>query len=282
MPSQVSQAAELLAIAAPDATNTSLRDNKVAQANAAKHVNGNVASKPYTTSLPNVAITLERQPYTPKPNSSLIDPGTARVNIAASEEQPEGTPGWAEKHAHRTVLQQHCDYWDTDQDGIIYPWDIYNGCRRWGWNPILSLIVVLVISPAMSYPTLPKGKYLPSPLLPIYLDRIHKDKHGSDTNTYDSAGRFRPQQFEDVFAMYDAGDKGGLDLYDLARMWKGQRVLVDPFGWTAGVLEWLALYLLIWPSDGIMKKEDVRGSFDGSLFQKKADDFAERRGRKTQ
>lgn len=80
--------------------------------------------------------------------------------------------------------------------------------------------------------------------------------------------------------MYDAGDKGGLDLYDLSRMWKGQRVAVDPFGWTAGVLEWLALYLLIWPRDGVMRKEDVRASFDGSLFQRKADEFTERSGRK--
>lgn len=37
----------------------------------------------------------------------------------------------------------------------------------------------------------------------------------------------------------------------------------------------LAVYLLLWPSDGVMRKEDVRRVFDGSIFQKKADDHAE-------
>ncbi|KAF7193919.1 putative peroxygenase 3 [Pseudocercospora fuligena] len=126
----------------------------------------------------------------------------------------------------------------------------------------------------MSYPTLPKGKILPDIWLRIYLNNIHKDKHGSDSNTYDSEGRFRPQQFEDFFAKYDHGSKGGLDLYDLARAHKGQRILMDPFGWSGSFFEWVALYLLIWPENGIMTKEDIRASYDGSLFQKKADEYA--------
>ena len=32
----------------------------------------------------------------------------------------------------------------------------------------------------------------------------------------------------------------------------------------------LATYLLIWPVDGIMRKEDIRGVYDGSIFYKKA------------
>ena len=32
--------------------------------------------------------------------------------------------------------------------------------------------------------------------------------------------------------------------------------------------------MLIWPEDGVMKKEDVQGSFDGSLFYKKAEEHA--------
>lgn len=34
----------------------------------------------------------------------------------------------------------------------------------------------------------------------------------------------------------------------------------------------VATYLLIWPEDGIMRKEDIRGIYDGSIFYKKAEE----------
>jgi peroxygenase len=66
----------------------------------------------------------------------------------------------------------------------------------------------------------------------------------------------------------------------------GQRVAYDPFGWSAAAFEckWfapyqgsnimkltihlpgIATYLLLWPEDGRMKKEDIRRVYDGSLF----------------
>ena len=55
--------------------------------------------------------------------------------------------------------------------------------------------------------------------------------------TYDCEGRFKPQQFEDIFAKYDSGNKGGLDKYDLARFHKGQRMAFDFWGWSATFLE---------------------------------------------
>jgi len=30
------------------------------------------------------------------------------------------------------------------------------------------------------------------------------------------------------------------------------------------------VYLLIWPEDGVMRKEDIRGIYDGSIFYRKA------------
>ena len=39
--------------------------------------------------------------------------------------------------------------------------------------------------------------------------------------TYDNEGRFRPQNFENIFAKYDQGDKGGPDIWDLLRFSKG-------------------------------------------------------------
>lgn len=51
--------------------------------------------------------------------------GTARAYIAATEDKPYGTThkDWARNHSHQTVLQQHCEFFDTDRDGVIWPQD---------------------------------------------------------------------------------------------------------------------------------------------------------------
>lgn len=80
--------------------------------------------------------------------------------------------------------------------------------------------------------------------------------------------------FEEIFSKFDEGEKGGLSVADLARFHKAQRNAMDFWGMSATALEWTAVYLLLWPEDGILRKEDVRGIFDGSIFQKKADQYA--------
>jgi peroxygenase len=42
-----------------------------------------------------------------------------------------------------------------------------------------------------------------NPLLPVYVDRIHRAKHGSDTGSYDHDGHFRIQALEENFKKYD-------------------------------------------------------------------------------
>lgn len=133
------------------------------------------------------------------------------------------------------VVQQHVEYWDTDHDGIIWPQDTYIGCRKWGWSPPLAALVTFIINFNLSYPTVPG--FLPDPFFRIYVNKVYKDKHGSDSMTYDNEGRFKPQNFEDIFAKYDEGDKGGLDIWDFLRFWKGQRMVFDFFGWSATFLE---------------------------------------------
>lgn len=44
----------------------------------------------------------------------------------------------------------------------------------------------------------------------------------------------------------------------------------------------LATYLLLWPEDGILRKDEVRRVFDGSIFQYKADQYAEKQQGKRQ
>ncbi|EME44868.1 hypothetical protein DOTSEDRAFT_87373 [Dothistroma septosporum NZE10] len=226
---------------------------------------GEQPEKQITTTLETVPVTTERVPYLPPTALKLVDAGTARANIAASQEAPYGTTedDWAEKHQDQSVMQQHCAYFDQDGDGVIWPIDTYNACRKWGWNVLLAALATFIINFNLSYPTSPS--WIPDPFFRIWIRNVHKDKHGSDSMSYDNEGRFRPQNFEDIFSKYDRGDKGGLDVSDLLRMHKGQRMVFDLFGWSATFLEWLAVYLLLWPDDGILRKEDVRRVFDGTL-----------------
>lgn len=47
---------------------------------------------------------------------------------------------------------------------------------------------------------------------------------------------------------------------------KGQRCIADPIGWGGALFEWMATYIMLWPDDGRMMKEDIRGIYDGSIF----------------
>jgi hypothetical protein len=117
---------------------------------------------------------------------------------------------------------------------VIWPQDTFNGFHALGFGIFLSLLAVFIIHANFSYPT---GKsWLPDPFFRIYTERIHKDKHGSDTGTYDTEGRFMPQKFEDVFAKYADG-RDYLTIYDLPDLLKGQRCIADPIGWFGAFFE---------------------------------------------
>ncbi|KAI9739865.1 MAG: hypothetical protein M1818_004921 [Claussenomyces sp. TS43310] len=217
--------------------------------------------------IPEVSVTEQRRPFIQKEGGEkLSHTGTARANKAATVEAPNGTQqgDWARKHKDQTVLQQHCAFFDTDSDGIIWPMDTYHGFHRLGYNFFLSFLAMLVVHSNFSYPTLPG--FLPDPFWRVHIARIHKDKHGSDSGAYDNEGRFVPQKFEDIFAKYASGDKQGITIGEIWLYMKGQRVIMDPIGWGGAFFEWIATWLLLWPEDGRMKKEDIRRIYDGSLF----------------
>jgi peroxygenase len=149
---------------------------------------------------------------------------------------PHGTTanGWAEKHAHQTVLQQHCDFFDQDRDGVISPKDTYVGFHRLGFGVILSIIAAFIIHINFSYPT--SSSWLPDPLFRINLKNMHRTKHGGDTATYDNEGRFIPQKFEEIFHKY-AGGRDYLTFWEGVEMLKGQRNVSDPIGWGGAIFE---------------------------------------------
>ncbi|CAG8521626.1 3779_t:CDS:2 [Ambispora gerdemannii] len=189
-----------------------------------------------------------------------------RATVAASRENPNGTPGRNIKN--RTVLQQHVDFFDTDRDGIIRLFDTYRGFRALGFNVIFCFFAVVVIHGSFSWITQPY--WIPNPAFLIYTDNIHKGKHGSDSETYDSEGRFVPEKFEEIFSKYDRDNKGGLNLMDIFRMMYGNANVADFFGWFATVFEWGTMWLLA-NKNGILYKEDVRAQYDGSFFYKIAE-----------
>lgn len=221
----------------------------------------------FDISIPELPITEERKPFFQKKGfEKLNQAGTARANEAASYESPRGTikGDYAYRHRHQTVLQQHVAFFDQDSDGVIWPLDTFRGFRSLEYSIAFSLLSVFLIHFNFSYPTV--SGFLPDPFFRIYVARIHRDKHGSDSGSFDPEGRFEPQQFEDIFAKYASGDKQGITLVEIFRFINGRRVVMDIFGLIAVIFEWMATYILLWPEDGRMKKEDIRGVYDGSLF----------------
>lgn len=144
------------------------------------------------------------------------------------------TNNWASKHSHQTVLQQHVDFFDQDRDGVIWPSDTYIGFHRLGFGVILSLIAAFIIHINFSLPTA-KG-WLPDPLFRINMVNMSRTKHGGDTGTYDSEGRFVPQKFEEIFTKY-AGGRGYLTFWEGVEMLRGQRNVNDVIGWGGAVFE---------------------------------------------
>ena len=118
--------------------------------------------------------------------------GTARANRAATVTAPDGTPTWADEHARQTVLQQHCDFFDRDSDGIIWPYDTFRGFYALGFNVFLSITGMVLTHLLFAYATCPA--LVPDPFFRIFLENIHKAKHGSDSGVYDNEGRFVPQK----------------------------------------------------------------------------------------
>ncbi|GAA5978589.1 hypothetical protein JCM11641_002780 [Rhodosporidiobolus odoratus] len=221
---------------------------------------------PFPTRIKGVRGLREGQAEIREMEEKLAQPYIPRASLAATPEAPFGTQagGWAEKHKHESVLQQHVAFWDKDQDGVIYPFDIFKGFHELGYSFPICIAAVFIICPLFCLFTFENVWQLVFGAISVR--NIHRAKHGSDTGVYDAEGRFVPAMFEAIFARHDKGNKGGLTFVEGLKMIHRNRNVLDPVGWSAEFFELLATYILIWPKDGVIRKEDWRTVYDGSIF----------------
>ncbi|XP_021598665.1 probable peroxygenase 4 isoform X1 [Manihot esculenta] len=179
------------------------------------------------------------------------------------------------KPDENNLMQKHAFFFDRNQDGSVHPWETYQGLRALGAGVLLSTACGIFINGAFSQLTRP-GKF-PSLLFPIELRNIVLAKIKSGTDTYDEKGRFIEEKFENIFRDYARTHSDALTRSELSEMRRAHKKPKDYFGWISTWTQWSLTYHLFKDEHGLLKKDTLRGLYDGSTFEKREKELKEKR-----
>ncbi|XP_026437385.1 probable peroxygenase 4 [Papaver somniferum] len=166
---------------------------------------------------------------------------------------------------NQSVLQKHASFFDRNKDGVIYPWETFQGCRALGLGIGISTLAAVFINLGLSGKTRP-GKYL-NLLFPVEIQNITKAKRKGDTGVYDAEGNFDPAKFEEIFLKHSQSGNA-LTLDEMLGLLKPKTSLKDYPGYYGGWLGWKSLHAVCKDKNGLVQKETLRAFYTGGLFKK--------------
>ncbi|KAI8394235.1 Caleosin related protein-domain-containing protein [Radiomyces spectabilis] len=170
--------------------------------------------------------------------------------------------------APRHAIQGHTQFWDRRKKGYITPMDSVAGFMNLGYGILFSVTIGTFLGVVFSYAS--QDSWLPDPRCRVDINRLiqHTQKKPNANGIYDADGNFEAENFERLFAKYARTDISGntITFKELLQMTNENMNLgKDPTAWTNAILEWCTAYFFI-GQKGVLRKEDVRAAYDGSLF----------------
>jgi len=165
---------------------------------------------------------------------------------------------------HMTVMEKHCEFFDRNKDGMIYPWETFEGLRAIGFGVPLAIFGTFFIHFAFFAFATPN--WLPNPRFGLNVKMMHRCKHGSDSEVFDHSGRMIKEKMDEIFSRY-SDRQDSIHVRDIFRMTQEKWVAMDFFGWISEKFEWGFLAILV-ADKGRISREDIESQFDGTLFYK--------------
>ncbi|XP_062109466.1 probable peroxygenase 4 isoform X2 [Humulus lupulus] len=161
-----------------------------------------------------------------------------------------------EEASEEFVLQKHVAFFDRNHDGIIYPWETFQGFRAIGSGIAFSTVAALLINISLSAKT--------CPIKNIHLAKIGNDDRGA----YDSEGRFVPTKLEEMFTNHAHTHEDALTGKEVWHLLRAKRAGNFINEWVVAFVEWIVLFSIAKDKNSLLQKDTFRAIYDGSLFER--------------